>query len=418
MSTHPHLRLVETTECNEGPEAARTVQRGQGLPTGIRRRHQAGCLALASDDMTICRCRPRYQAQAGPRVDRRTRTFDTLRDAVRWAARTRLELNTGGRVPRLRDAGERWLDAVNAGTALSRSGTPYRASTINGYRRELRERVYPALGAKRLDAVTRGDVLALSGAMQAEGLAPTTVRNVIVPLRALYRYAGDHDWTTRNPTVGVAMPGVSGSRRDRFATPQEVRSLLAALDPRDRALWATAAFAGLRRGELMGLRWSDVDLDVGVLHVRQAYSPTAKRMGPPKTDAGRRTVPIAEPLAELLATHRGLSSSLGAELVFARGTLADANRGNRRSRNAPFSDSTVGVRAQRVWRAAGLEPLGMHEARHTFASSLLAAGVALKVVSALMGHTTIAVTADLYGHLLPGAGEDAIRQLDAFLSAS
>ena len=404
-----------------GTESATSPKQPRGLPTGIRRRHCRTCPAVASDDMAVCTCSgswPHYQVQAGPRADRRTRTFHALKDAVRWRARTRLELDgSGGRVPRVRDAGERFLAAIEAGTALSRSGTPYRPSTVNGYRRELRQRIYPAIGDRRLDAVTRGDVLALSGGMQGEGLAPTTVRNTIVPLRALYRWAADHDITARNPTRGLAMPGVSGSRRERFATPSEVRALLASLDPRDRALWATAAFAGLRRGELMGLRWSDVDLDAGELHVRQAFSPAAKRMGPPKTKAGQRTVPLSAQLAELLAAHRELSRGVRAELVFARGTLADANRGHRGSPKAPFSDSTVGVRALRVWRSAGLEPLGMHEARHTFASSLLAAGVPMKVVSALMGHTTIAVTVDLYSHLLPGAGADAIAQLDRWLKA-
>lgn len=418
MSARPQLALVDVAAQPVAPPP----QRGAGLPPGIRRRHHNRCPAARTDDLSICSCPrgwPRYQAQAGPRKDRRTKTFETLRDADRWKARTRLELDrSGGRVPRLREAGERWLEAVAAGKALSRNGTPYRTSTINGYRRELRDRVYPVLGDKRLDAVTRGDVLTLSGTMQAQGLAPSTVRNAIVPLRALYRYAADHDWTTRNPTRGVAMPGLSSSRRERFASPQEVRALLAALDPRDRALWATAAFAGLRRGELMGLRWRDIDLDAGTIRVEQAYSPPAKRMGPPKTKAGRRTVPIAAALAPLLAAHREASRSLRAELVFARGTLADANRGHRGPARAPFSDSTVCVRAQRIWDAAGLQPLGLHEARHTFASSLLAAGVSMQVVSRLMGHTTIAVTVDLYGHLLPGAGDDAMDLLDDFLGGS
>lgn len=421
MSTS-HLTVLQGGAEVAPPERPDAPAKRSGLPTGIRRRHTRTCPAFASpDDMAVCACTgtwPHYQAQAGPRIDRRTQTFHALQDAVRWASRTRVELDrSGGRVPRVREAGERFLAAVEAGRALSRSGTAYRASTVQGYRRELRERIYPAIGDKRLDAVTRGDVLALSGGMQGEGLAPTTVRNTIVPLRALYRWAADHDITSKNPTRGLAMPGVSGSRRERFATPQEVRALLAALDPRDRALWATAAFAGLRRGELMGLRWSDVDLDAGTIRVEQAYSPLAKRMGPPKTKAGRRTVQIAAALAEHLAAHRELSRPLRAQLVFARGTLADANRGNRGDRKAPFSDSTVCVRAQRVWRAAGLEPLGLHEARHTFASSLLTAGVAMRRVSALMGHTTVAVTVDLYGHLLPGDGADAIAQLDRFLAA-
>jgi integrase len=299
--------------------------------------------------------------------------------------------------------------------ALTRSGTPFRASTLAGYRRELRERVYPEFGDRRLDVVTRGDVLALIGGMQTEGLSPSTVRNVVVPLRSLYRYAADHDWTARNPTRGVAMPGVSGVRRERLATPAEVRALLDALEECDRALWATAAYAGLRRGELQGLRWSDVDLDARLIRVRQAYSQVAASFGPPKTAAGRREVPIAEALAPFLAGHRERSGADAEGLVFARASLAGTVRGNA---TAPFSDQTVGRRAAAAWQRAGLEPLGMHEARHAFASSLLAAGVPMQVVSKLMGHTTIQVTLDLYGHLLPNGRRDALRRLDDFLEGA
>ena len=219
-----HLTVLQGGADPAPPEPAPGAPARRSVPTGIRRRHARGCPASTSDDMNVCACPkgwPHYQAQAGPRVDRRTKTFATLRDAERWRARMRLELDrSGGRVPKLRDAGERWLAAVATGKALSRSGTPYRATTIAGYRRELRERVYPALGSKRLDEVTRGDVLALSGSMQAAGLAPTTVRNAIVPLRALYRWAGDHDITARNPIVALRCraypdPGVSASLRRR-----------------------------------------------------------------------------------------------------------------------------------------------------------------------------------------------------------
>jgi integrase len=387
-----------------------------GLPPGIRRRHARSCPAVATDDLAACSCRPSYQAQAGPRRGRRTKTHNTLGEARAWKREVeRLfvlgELGVGGRV-RLRDAGESWLTAAAGGMAMTRSGTAYRPATLAGYRLALREHVYPALGDRRLEAVTRGEVLALIGKLQAAGLSPSSVRNVIVPLRALYRYAGDHDWTQRNPTRGVAMPGVSSARRERFATPVEVRALLDALPERDRALWATAAYAGLRRGELMGLRWADVDLDSGELWVCQVFDHVGKCFGPPKTAAGVRNVPIAGPLRRLLIEHERRRCG---ELVFARGSLAGGYRGRA---TAPFADRGVAMRAHAAWDRADLEPLGLHECRHTFASMLLAAGVSMKTMSALLGHTTIGVTIDLYSHLQPDARRDALDRLDEFLDAS
>lgn len=366
--------------------------------------------------MTVCGCRPSYQAQAGPRRGRRTKTLPTLAEARAWKrdverAFTLGEFGVGGRI-RLRDAGESWLTAAGDGTALTRSGTAYRPATLAGYQQALREHVFPALGDRRVEAVTRGDVLALIGTLQTAGLSPSTVRNAIVPLRALYRHAGDHDWTQRNPTRGVAMPGVSGVRRERFATPAEVRALLEALPERDRAPWATAAYTGLRCGELQGLRWVDVDLDAAELWVTQAWDDVGKRMAPPKTRAGVRKVPITAALRRLLIEHEPRRCG---ELVFAKGSLAGRYRG---PATAPFSDSAVTQRARAAWREAGLEPLGLHEARHTFASSCLAAGVPMKVVSELMGHTTIQVTVDLYGHLEPDARRAAIARLDEFLAGN
>lgn len=385
------------------------------LPPGIYRKHARGCEIRSTGE---CTCRPHYQAQAGPRRARLSRTFETLREAKRWRAQMELESRDprGGagrpwRAPTIRHSGERWLAAAAAGTALTRSGTSYRVSTLDGYRRELRAHVFPALGDRTLDSVTRGDVLELIGKLQREGRSPSTVRNVIVPLRALYRYAQDHEWTTRNPTRGVAMSGVSGAKRQRFAIPAEVLALLAALPERDRALWATAAYAGLRRGELIGLRRCDVDIDAGEIHVRQAYQQVAKAMGAPKTQTGARVVPISSALRPYLTAQVERSGALGAELVFARGTLSGGCRGPLLG----FSASAVQVRAKRAWRAAGLDPIGLHDARHSFASSLLAAGVSMKVMSSLLGHSSVQVTIDIYSHVAPNGRRHAIEQLDDFL---
>jgi integrase len=310
----------------------------------------------------------------------------------------------------LRHAGDRWLTAAEKGRAVTRSAAPYRPSTLRGYRQVLERFVSPELGDRRLDQITRADILALIGRLRSDGCAATTVRNAIVPLRAIYRWANDQEWTTRNPTRGIPSPGVSSARRERFATPAEARALLDAVPEFDRPLWATAIYAGLRRGALLALRWQDVDLGSRTIRVTRSYDPRSRQVGAPKINAGDRDVPIPDVLLALLTAHAERRGRW--ELVFARGSLA----GTARSRSGPFAPEAVLARARVAWAAAGLEPIGLHEGRHTYASSLLAAGVELKTISALLGHSSIAVTADIYSHLQPDARRDAIGALDRLLA--
>ncbi len=145
-------------------------------------------------------------------------------------------------------------------------------------------------------------------------------------------------------------------------------------------------YAGLRLGELQALRWEDVDFDRGVIHVRRSWD---RREGPvdPKSSAGLRTVPLAAALREQLEAHAGEPSEL------ALGRTADV----------PFSASGVVYRAHRLWRLAGLTPIGFHECRHTVASLMIAAGVNIKALRVFTRHASITVTLDRYGHLLPGS---------------
>ncbi len=373
-------------------------------PEGIALRHAGRC---RSRDNEPCDCRPTYQAQVYSPRDRRTlrKTFRSLSDARAWRSEAQTALNRGtlrapSRITLAEDAAD-WLAAAEAGIVRTRSGDPYKPSALRAYEQALRRKVLPALGNLKLSAVTRNLVQDVVDRLVAEGASASTTRNAVLPLRAIYRRALARSEVHLNPTEGLALPAVRG-RRDRVARPQEARALIDALSQADRAVWATALYAGLRRGELAALRWSDVDLERGVIHIERSWDPKA---GPvePKSRSGRRRVPLAGPLRARLAAHHLLRPSDEDALLFGRS-------GGR----AVHSDALT-RRAHTAWRRAGLEPIGLHECRHTYAAFMIAAGVNAKALSTYMGHSSITITLDRYGHLMPGSEAEAAGMLAAYL---
>lgn len=289
---------------------------------------------------------------------------------------------------------ERWGD-VEFGTRFE--------NFVRGYERALRLRILPVLGDRPLADVRRVDLQDLADRMEAAGDGASTILNTFDPLRAIYRRAVRREDVAANPTEGLELRPKRG-RRDRFASPAEAADLIAALPDEDRALWATAMYAGLRRGELRGLRWSDIDLARGVIRVERAWDDCEGAVEV-KTRAGRRTVPIASELRRHLAAHKLRTGRTGAALAF--GTSA----------TQPFEPSTVRRQARAAWKAAGLPPIAPHECRHTFASLMIAANCNAKALSTYMGHASVTITYDRYGHLMPGNEAEAAGLLDTLLAA-
>lgn len=296
------------------------------------------------------------------------------------------------------------LDKAGRGHVRNRSGGTFKPSVLVSYRNLAAARLIPHFGETQLGALTQPDLHAYVRDLLAEGLSPSTVRNTLMPLRIAYREAVAHGEVAVNPVTGLHLPS-SATKRDRIADPDEAERLLAALPDEDRTLWATALYSGLRRGELMALRWRDVDKKAGVLRVdatRGSYDPRSGTFGPPKSRAAVRAVPIIARLRPYLA-KRGRADAL----VFSR----DGSPGR------PFSSETAVMRARRAWAAQDppLEPLGLHEARHTFASYLIASGANAKAVTTALGHSSVAITFDRYGHLFAGHEDELRGLLDAFL---
>jgi integrase len=262
-------------------------------------------------------------------------------------------------------------------------------------------RVLPELDTVRLSDLTRVDLQDFVDGLLGEGLDPSTIRNTLMPLRAIYRRAIARGIVAVNPTTGLELAAVRGTR-DRVVSAEEAALLVAAAPEDDRALWATALYAGIRRGELMALEWEQVGTTT--IRVERSWDLQAGFIAP-KSKAGTRSVPIASELRRLLLEHR-LRSGRSSGFVFGR------------SAATPLDPEAVPARADKAWKAHGLERVTPHECRHGFASLMIAAGVNAKALSTYMGHASITVTLDRYGHLMPGNEEAAAGLLDGYLAGA
>jgi integrase len=194
-----------------------------GRPTqrrheGIVVRHARRCAAPAGSS---CDCNPGYQAQVFSPRDQKTlrKTFKTVADARAWRAETQTALRRGvARAPSrttLAEAADEWLPAAQAGVIKTRSGERYKPSALRAYEGAHRAKLLPELGHRRLSSITRACVQDVVDRLLAEGRSASTVRNAVLPLRAIYRRALARAEVFVNPTLGLALPAVRGARAGR-----------------------------------------------------------------------------------------------------------------------------------------------------------------------------------------------------------
>jgi integrase len=399
---------------------------------GIVERHHRQCPSRNGDGCGRP-CSPTYQAWVYSAKDGKkvTRSFPTPAAARAWRADALSAMNRGGfRAPSkvtLRAHSEEWLAKAKAGEILTRSHTQYKPAVIREIERNLKLHVLDDLGAVRVSAIRRRDVQDLVDRLTADGKTGSTVRNVVNALKVINRRVLEHDEITVNPTSNLRLPATAGTR-DRAADPAEIAELLTALRDADRPLWSTAAYAGLRCGELQALQWDQVDLDAKVIHVQRGWDRKEGVIGP-KSRKGVRRVPIVNGLRLILLEHKASTGRRGEDLVF--GATA----------RTPFTPSNAHKRARYSWRLENerrieeareavhdleqfdesnvpqLVPIGLHELRHSYVSMLHAAGFTLEEIGDYVGHSSSYMT-DRYRHLLAGHEEQAAKRFDAYLTGA
>jgi len=310
---------------------------------------------------------------------------------------------------------ERLTVAAYLGRWLRESAGPTtRAKTRQGYGVIVSRHLVPALGRAPLAKLSPDQVQAMLNAKVAAGLSPQSVRNIHAVLRRALNQA--HRWglVPRNVATLVDLPRAVRYEAPAIA-PEQARAILAAMQgDRLEALVTLTLATGLRQGEALALRWSDVDLDTGSLTVRRALSRVGGevRFDEPKTTRSRRTVAIPASVIGVLRAHRKQQAQ---EQLWAGSRWQEYGLLFTSSIGTPMTGGDVTKRFQVLLRAAELPRLRFHDLRHGCASLLLAQGVHPRVVMEQLGHSTITLTMNVYSHVIPALQRDAAERMDAML---
>jgi integrase len=302
---------------------------------------------------------------------------------------------------------EDWLELV---------GPRVRPSTLARYRGLIRLQVIPHLGRIRLSRLAPSDVDRMLARLQEQGLSPQTAAHARAVLRSSLADAEREGLVTRN-AAKLARPPRIPYQPPRILTPSEAQAVIEAMpEPGLRRLVTVAIHTGCRQGEVLGARWSGVDLAGRELHVTQALQRIAGeyRLVEVKSRTSRRTIPLTDAAVEALSQERQaqLEARLAAGsrwreaipgLIFTTGT------GQPRSGNSvthAFGDALM---------AAGLPPMRWHHLRHAFAGLMLGSGADLATVSHLLGHSSVFLAARTYAGVMPSLKRDAANRFGKLL---
>lgn len=312
------------------------------------------------------------------------------------------------------------------------AGLPARVepSTVTNYTDMVKTHLKPALGAKILSQLTVSDVNAVWAAKRKAGYKPNSIRIMRAVLRAALRQAERESLVIRNVAALSDPPRVGQAEGRSLTIPEAKRLLDAAAGDRLEALYALTLTLGLRRGEALGLAWADIDLDERSMVLRRqiarirldedaAATATGRRtdlvLKELKTKRSRRTLHLTPTLVAMLRSHRARQA---AEQLAVGPAWVDSGLVFTTAIGTPLHPDNFAHYFDRLCRKAGLGHWHPHELRHSAASIMLAQGTPLWVVSEVLGHASVAITKDVYGHLLGGEKQAAAEAITDVLFSS
>lgn len=297
-------------------------------------------------------------------------------------------------------------------------------STVEDYRYHVNAHIIPSLGKVNLRDLDPRRVDAFTKGLVAKNLSPRTCQYSYAVLRRALQFAVDWKYIPVNPASARMRAAKRHARKQlskiRFLNPDEARSFSNAVRGHVyEALYLLAITTGMRQGEMLGLRWPDVDLDNSRLTISRALQRTRRRrngddsgdwfvFGHPKTDGSRRTIELPPVTVDALRRHK---ESQGVFSSLAGAAWRDQNLVFTTRIGTPLDTSNILHNFHRVLKSAGMQEMRFYDLRHTHASLLIAAGVHPKKIAERLGHASIKLTMDLYGHLFEGSDQESAERM-------
>jgi len=285
-----------------------------------------------------------------------------------------------------------------------------RPNTHHQYNANIRNHILPTLGHIKLSEVTPVHLEQLYALMAAEGVGSRTRQVTHSLLNASLKRATQLGIISSNPASRAERPKSTTSTMSILNDYQVRELLIAAEGKRIEAIIFLAVTSGMRQGELLGLKWGDIDWGQSTLRIQRQLQRIkgngGLRLGSPKTTRSERTIRLGNKMIDKLLDHQRLQSTISDYQVATNGLLFPNSRGN------PLEPRRLYKEFKELLKQAGLPDIRFHELRHTAASLMLSSGMKLVEVSNQLGHSKVSTTLDVYAHLVPGLGADSVAALE------
>ena len=351
----------------------------------------------------------RWVAQVRIEGQRLGKSFSTQKECRSWIKDMQEQIENGlsvdGFKMTVHDLFNMWLESIQGSV---------RPRTLDQYQGVVRNHLEPVLGEIKLRELQPYQIQQLYNSLLAEGKSNRTVQLVHSVIHRALVVGQQLGLVGRNPASAVTPPKVPQKEMQVLDDNQARQLLIAAQGDRYEAMYYLAITTGLRQGELLGLKWEDIDFSSGILQVKrqlQRVPGKGVRLSEPKTKAGRRQIQLGPESVNQLIIHR---------------RRQDIEReGDRWEEHGLVFPSSVGtptgqrnlIRSfKRLLKKAGLPDIRFHDLRHTAATLMLLNGIPLIVVSRRLGHSKPSVTLDIYGHYLPGMQAEAAVMMDELVT--
>lgn len=285
--------------------------------------------------------------------------------------------------------------------------------TAKVYKYYLQGRIIPVLGNYAISKLTTIQLQSFINSLSEEGLSSATVKKIYEVIRNSLEHAVDFELISKNPTLKIKLPKANKKEMNVWDEEEVNRFLKVAKEDPAYIVFYLALTTGMRQGELLGLRWKDLNLEKGLLNIKQTLSHDGKTfLSGAKTKSSLRTINLSLSSIKVLITRK---LTVSKEKLSLGPIYQDFDLVACTQHGTPLNPANIRRTIKRLIKMAEVPEIRFHDLRHTHATLLLSNGVHVKVISERLGHSNIKVTLDTYSHVLPSMQEEVARKLDEII---